>query len=72
VAGRDDKQGETAGVFIIKEFKNKNVAILHDKSAFGKGVADETRSIFVAKATKKPCMKHTLQVKKIFLLLFLK
>ena len=53
VAGRDDKQGETAGAFIMKEFKNKNVAILHDKSAFGKGVADETRKYIRSKGKKE-------------------
>jgi len=41
--GRDDQQGAVAGAYIAKNFKNANVAILHDKTAYGKGLADETK-----------------------------
>ena len=41
--GRDDVQGVTVGNYIVKNHKGKKVAILHDKSAYGKGVADETK-----------------------------
>ena len=41
--GRDDVQGLTVGTYILKHHKNKKVAILHDKSPYGKGVADETK-----------------------------
>ncbi len=43
VCGRDDQQGAVAGDYIAKNFKGKNVAILHDKSTYGKGLADETK-----------------------------
>jgi branched-chain amino acid transport system substrate-binding protein len=43
VCGRDDQQGTMAGQFIVKNFKGKNVAILNDKSTYGKGLADETQ-----------------------------
>jgi len=41
--GRDDKQGITAGAHIAKTYKGKRIAVLHDKSAYGKGLADEMK-----------------------------
>jgi branched-chain amino acid transport system substrate-binding protein len=41
--GRDDVQGLTVGSYILKYHKNARVAILQDKSPYGKGVADETK-----------------------------
>ncbi len=43
VCGRDDAQGIVAGKLLATKFKGKKVAILHDKTAYGKGLADETR-----------------------------
>jgi branched-chain amino acid transport system substrate-binding protein len=43
VCGRDDQQGEVAGSYLADKFKGKKVAILHDKTAYGKGLADETK-----------------------------
>lgn len=42
VCGRDDQQGMVAGNFIAKHFKDKNIAVVHDKQAYSKGLADET------------------------------
>ena len=41
--GRDDQQGLVASAFIVKNFKGKNLAVLHDKTTYGKGLADETK-----------------------------
>jgi branched-chain amino acid transport system substrate-binding protein len=41
--GRDDQQGIVAGNYMAKTYKGKNIAILHDKSTYGKGLADETK-----------------------------
>ncbi len=43
VCGRDDQQGLVAGNYLAKNFKGKNIAILHDKTTYGKGLADETK-----------------------------
>ncbi len=43
VCGRDDQQGAVAGDYIASNFKGKNIAILNDKTTYGKGLADETK-----------------------------
>jgi branched-chain amino acid transport system substrate-binding protein len=43
VCGRDDQQGSLAGAIIAQRFKGKRVAIVHDKTTYGQGLADETR-----------------------------
>src|SRR6201747_2237340 len=43
VCGRDDQQGAVAAAYIAKKFKGKNIAILNDKTTYGKGLADETK-----------------------------
>ncbi|WP_299392259.1 branched-chain amino acid ABC transporter substrate-binding protein [Pelagibius sp.] len=43
VCGRDDQQGQVAGAFLAQQFGAKNIAIVHDKTQYGKGLADETR-----------------------------
>lgn len=41
VCGRDDAQGPTAAKYVAEHFKGKKVAIVHDKSTYGKGLADQ-------------------------------
>jgi branched-chain amino acid transport system substrate-binding protein len=43
VCGRDDQQGGVAGAYLAKNFADKNIAIVHDKTAYGKGLADEVK-----------------------------
>ncbi len=38
--GRDDQQAVVAGEYVVKNFKDKKIAILNDKGAYGKGLAD--------------------------------
>jgi len=53
VCGRDDQQGGVAGAYIAKNFANKNVAIIQDKTAYGKGLADETKRAMNAAGKKE-------------------
>jgi len=43
VCGRDDQQGMVAGDLIADKVAGKKVAVVHDKSQYGKGLADETK-----------------------------
>jgi branched-chain amino acid transport system substrate-binding protein len=40
VCGTDDQQGKVAAEFILKKIRPKRVAIIHDKTAYGQGLAD--------------------------------
>ena len=53
--GRDDQQGAVAGTYIAENFKGKRIAVVHDKTAYGKGLADETR-----KSMNKAGLKEAL------------
>ena len=55
VCGRDDQQGKVAGAYILKHFKGKKIAVVNDKTTYGKGLADETK-----KAMNKGGMKEVL------------
>ncbi|MDT8272249.1 MAG: branched-chain amino acid ABC transporter substrate-binding protein [Desulfomonilia bacterium] len=41
--GRDDSQGQFFADFIPKKFNATRIAIMHDNTAFGKGLAEDTR-----------------------------
>jgi branched-chain amino acid transport system substrate-binding protein len=43
VCGRDDQQGGVAGKYLATHYGDKNIAIIHDKTAYGKGFADEVK-----------------------------
>ena len=53
VCGRDDQQGVVAGGLIADKFKGKRVAIVHDKTTYGQGLAEETRKAINAKGLKE-------------------
>ena len=41
--GRDDQQGGVASAYLLKNFKDKKIAVVHDKTTYGQGLADETK-----------------------------
>ena len=51
--GRDDQQGAVAGDYIAKNFKDKKIAILHDKTTYGQGLADETKKTMNSKGMRE-------------------
>jgi branched-chain amino acid transport system substrate-binding protein len=54
VTGRDDQQGGVAASYIAKNFAGKNVALLNDKTTYGRGLADETKkALNAARVTEK-------------------
>jgi branched-chain amino acid transport system substrate-binding protein len=55
VCGRDDQQGQVAGEYILKHLKGKKIAVVHDKTTYGKGLADEMK-----KTINKGGMKEVL------------
>ncbi|MCL4767288.1 MAG: branched-chain amino acid ABC transporter substrate-binding protein [Hyphomicrobiaceae bacterium] len=53
VCGRDDQQGAVAGKHISGSLKGKKVAVVHDKTTYGKGLADETKKAINAAGVKE-------------------
>jgi branched-chain amino acid transport system substrate-binding protein len=51
--GRDDIQGVVAGKYLAANYKGKKIAILHDKTPYGQGIADETKKNMNAAGVKE-------------------
>ena len=64
--GRDDAQGLVAGGYLADKYKGKKVAIIHDKSTYGKGLADETQKAMNAKGLKEVMYEAVTQGDKDF------
>ena len=41
---RDDKQGKMLGAWMADRYKNKKIAFVHDKSTYGKSLADQVKA----------------------------
>jgi branched-chain amino acid transport system substrate-binding protein len=53
VCGRDDQQGGLAGAIIAEKFPGKRIAMVHDKTTYGQGLAEETRKAINARGIKE-------------------
>ncbi len=42
--GRDDQQGDVAGKYIVDNYKDAKVAVIHDKTPYGQGLAVLTKA----------------------------
>ena len=49
VCGRDDQQGRIGAEFVMNKLKIKKIAIIHDKTTYGQGLADEFRKFISGK-----------------------
>ncbi len=58
VCGRDDQQGEVAAAYIVKNFPDAKIAVIDDKTAYGKGLADQTK-MNLEKAGVKPVLSES-------------
>ena len=70
--GRDDVQGGIAGKYLADHFKGKRVAIIHDKTAYGKGIADETKKAMNAAGLNEAMYEAITQGDKDFSVLITK
>ncbi len=59
IAGRDDQQGQVAGGYLADKFKGKKIAVVDDKSAYGKGLADEIAKAMEGKGAK-PVLRESI------------
>jgi branched-chain amino acid transport system substrate-binding protein len=51
--GRDDQQGAVAAEYIVKNLKDKKIAVVHDKTTYGQGLADETKKAMNAAGVRE-------------------
>ncbi|WP_379065506.1 branched-chain amino acid ABC transporter substrate-binding protein [Mesorhizobium sp. UC22_110] len=51
--GRDDQQAEVAAAYVVKNLKDKKVAIVDDKGTYGKGLADSFKKAINAGGVKE-------------------
>jgi branched-chain amino acid transport system substrate-binding protein len=51
--GRDDQQGAVAAKYIVDSLKGKKVAVVHDKTTYGQGLADETKKAMNAAGVRE-------------------
>ncbi|MBN9232562.1 MULTISPECIES: branched-chain amino acid ABC transporter substrate-binding protein [Phyllobacteriaceae] len=51
--GRDDQQAEVAAAYVVKNLKDKKVAIVDDKGTYGKGLADAFKKAINAGGVKE-------------------
>jgi branched-chain amino acid transport system substrate-binding protein len=51
--GRDDQQAEVAATYVLKNMKDKRIAVIHDKGTYGQGLADAFKAAINAGGIKE-------------------
>jgi branched-chain amino acid transport system substrate-binding protein len=51
--GRDDQQGAIAADWLVKHYAGRRVAVIHDQTTYGKGLADATKTAINSKGLKE-------------------
>src|SRR5262245_65759407 len=59
VCGRDDQQGGVAGKYLAEHFADKKIAIVHDKTAYGRGLRMKSRRRSTRRATRRRSTKRS-------------
>lgn len=70
--GRDDQQGVVAGSYIIRHYGGKRIAIVDDKSVYGKGIASEVQKTINANGIHEVLYEHINSGEKDFSVLVTK
>lgn len=59
--GRDDQQGDVAANWLLKHYKDAKVAVIHDQTTYGRGLAEATRAA-LKKGGKNEAMFEAVNV----------
>ncbi|OYQ33661.1 branched chain amino acid ABC transporter substrate-binding protein [Niveispirillum lacus] len=59
--GRDDQQGDVAAAWLLKNHKDGKIAVIHDQTTYGRGLAEATRAA-LNKGGKKEVMFDAVNV----------
>jgi branched-chain amino acid transport system substrate-binding protein len=66
IAGRLDAQGSVAGDYLAAKYKGKKVALIDDKSPYGKSLVEEARKAMLKKGLKDALSEEVAQGDKDF------
>jgi branched-chain amino acid transport system substrate-binding protein len=60
VSGRDDQQAVTAAEFVLTQLKARRVAVIHDQTEYGRGLAETFSGAVERRAPKRVVLAETL------------
>jgi branched-chain amino acid transport system substrate-binding protein len=60
ISGRDDQQAVTAADFVLAQLKPRRVAVVHDETEYGRGLAETFIGALARRAAKKVALTETM------------